>query len=69
MNDFNDHHWRWWHWVLMIVAIFLVLSIGYTWIKNYDIVRTNDQSYVQGARDIIDSPIYSTENVINDITR
>lgn len=63
----NDYHWHWWHWLLIIVVTFIVLGIGYTWIKNYDIVRTNDQSYVNGTKQVIEHPIQSTENAINDM--
>lgn len=64
----NDFHFRWWHWLIIIVVIFIVVGIAVTLMNNYEIVKKNDQSYVHGIEETIEHPIDTTENVVNDIT-
>ena len=68
MEHYDDHHWHWWHWLIIIVVVFLALGIGYTLIQNYEIVKKNDQSYVNGVERAVEHPINTTENVVNNLT-
>ena len=64
----NDYHWRWWHWLILIAVIVLCLGVGYTWINNYKIVKRGNQSISNGTQQVIEHPIDSTKNAVNDMT-
>ncbi len=67
--EHNDHCWHWWHWLIVIAVVFIVLGIGYTWINNHEIIREDNQSYVNGTEKVIEHPIDETKNAINDVTK
>ena len=67
MHDYNDSHWHWYHWLLIILAVLIVMGLGYTLINN---VKNNDnKSYVRGTEQTIEHPIDSTQNAIQDIVK
>jgi len=68
-NFHDDHRWHWWHWLIVIMVTLICLGIGYTLINNYELVKRNDQSYVNGVEETIEHPINTTENAVNDIVR
>jgi len=68
-NFYDDHRWHWWHWLILVLAILAGLGLAYTWINNYDIVKKDNQSYVNGIETTIEHPINTTENAVNDIVK
>lgn len=68
MEHYDDHHWHWWHWVFIIIIVLICLGISYTLIRNYEIVKVHNKSYVNGVEKTIEHPINATENVVNNLT-
>lgn len=66
--DNNDYHFHWWHWLIILAVTALCLGVGYTWIKNYDIVKVDDQSVTNETKRIIEHPIDTTRDAVNDVT-
>ena len=67
MECYDDHHWHWYHWLILIAVIFIVLGSGYTWISNMK--NNKDQSYVNGIEQTIEHPIDKTQNAVNDVVK
>lgn len=64
----DDYHWHWWHWLIVIIVVIVFLGMTYTWMKNYTIIKRDNQSITNGTRQVIEHPIKTTENTINNIT-
>lgn len=67
MECYDNHHWHWYHWLILIAVIFIVLGSGYTWISNMK--NNKDQSYVNGIEQTIEHPIDKTQNAVNDVVK
>ena len=65
-NDNDSYHFHWWHWLIIIAVIFIVLGIAFTWISNMK--HNNNQSYINGVEQTIEHPVDKTENAVKDIT-
>lgn len=67
--EHNDYHFHWWQAILIVIVVLTVLGTIYTWINNYQLVKRNNQSYLNGIGATIEHPIDATQNVINDIEK
>ena len=65
----NDYHFHWWQAILIVIVVLIVLGTIYTWINNYQLVKRNNQSYLNGISATIEHPIDATQNAINDIEK
>ena len=63
----NDYHFHWWQAILIVIVVLIVLGTIYTWINNYQLVKRNNQGYLNGISATIEHPIDATENAVNNI--
>ena len=67
--EHNDYHFHCWQAILIVIVVLIVLGTVYTWINNYQLVKRNNQSYLNGISATIEHPIDATQNAINDIEK
>ena len=65
----HDYHFHWWQAILIVIVVLVVLGTIYTWINNYQLVKRNNQGYLNGISATIEHPIDATQNAINDIEK
>lgn len=63
----HDYHFHWWQAILIVIVVLVVLGTIYTWINNYQLVKRNNQGYLNGISATIEHPIDATENAVNNI--
>lgn len=63
----HDYHFHWWQAILIVIVVLIVLGVIYTWINNYQLVKRNNQGYLNGISATIEHPINATENAVNNI--
>lgn len=67
--EHNDNHWHWWYWIIVIIITIMTLAITYTIVHNYEIVKQDNKTVTNSTQEIVDHPIKSTENIINDVAK
>lgn len=67
MEHYDNHHFHWWHWLIIVAVILFGLGIVYTLTQNYEIVKKDDQSYVEGVEKAVEHPIDTTKNIANNV--
>ena len=68
MESYSNYHWHWWHWLVIIIVVIIALGVGYTLINNYEVVKRDNQSFTNGTQQVVEHPIDTTQNAVNDIT-